>query len=70
MDNGQYWGVDVGADVDNITCSNTVAPGNTGGPINRSTDFEFGKVDNITCIMTGGKYTCNINFENTYDASH
>ncbi|MBE3871183.1 MSHA biogenesis protein MshQ [Vibrio parahaemolyticus] len=70
LDNGQYWVVDVGDDVDNIQCSNTVDPGNPGGPINRSPDFEFGTVDNSTCSMTGGKYTCTIHFENTYDASH
>ncbi|MEH0715459.1 DUF6701 domain-containing protein [Vibrio owensii] len=70
LDNGQHWVVDVGDDVDNIQCSNTVDPGNPGGPINRSPDFEFGTVDNSTCSMTGGKYTCTIHFENTYDASH
>ncbi|HHP0482805.1 TPA: DUF6701 domain-containing protein [Vibrio campbellii] len=70
LDNGQYWVVDVGDDVDNIQCSNTVDPGNPEGPINRSPDFEFGTVDNSTCSMTGGKYTCTIHFENTYDASH
>ena len=69
LDNGQHWVVDVGDDVDNIQCSNTVDPGNPGGPINRSPDFEFGTVDNSTCNMTGGKYTCTIHFENTYDAS-
>ncbi len=70
LDNGQHWVVDVGDDVDNIQCSNTVDPGNPGGPINRSPDFEFGTVDNSTCSMTGGKYTCAIHFENTYDASY
>ncbi|MGI9919088.1 DUF6701 domain-containing protein [Vibrio owensii] len=70
LDNGQHWVVDVGDDVENIQCSNTVDPGNPGGPINRSPDFEFGTVDNSTCNMTSGKYTCTIHFENTYDASH
>ncbi|MCX8931376.1 MSHA biogenesis protein MshQ, partial [Vibrio parahaemolyticus] len=70
LESGQHWVIDVGDDVDNIQCSNSVDPGNPGGPINRSPDFEFGTVDNSTCSMVGGKYTCTINFENTYDASH
>ncbi|WP_322803197.1 DUF6701 domain-containing protein [Vibrio alfacsensis] len=69
LKSGQYWVVSNSAGVDDIECSNYVDPVEPVDPINRSPDFEFGTVDRGTCRMEGGKYTCTIHFENSYDAS-
>ncbi|HCM2156327.1 TPA: MSHA biogenesis protein MshQ [Vibrio parahaemolyticus] len=67
LKSGNYLASDVGDDIGTIHCSNSEELVPPVGPINRSPTFEFGTVDRGNCRMDGNKYTCTIDFENTYD---